>query len=218
MRPFVIHEVEQRSDAWHALRAGLVTGSAAPALLATRKRGTGELAVRRDLRHRLVCERLTGLSLDRSVPRTDAVLHGLDVEPDAVAAYEAATGQVVQFAGFLSHLTLKAGCSPDGYVGDFEGIVEAKCPGCTTHLTYLHGNGIPDEYYAQLVHALWLTGAQWADFVSFDPRFPEPLQLFVTRLERAWVDLAGYELAVRLFLHEVDADVRKLQPAVEAVA
>lgn len=217
---FVVHDVEQRSEAWHALRAGLVTGSAAEAILAVRKKGTGELAIRRDLRNRLVCERLTGLPLDRNSGHTAAMQHGLDVEPDAVAAYEAHTGQIVQRVGFCSHLTLKAGCSPDGYVGAWEGIVEAKCPGCTTHLTYLHGfgKGIPEEYYAQLVHALWLTGASWADFVSYDPRFPPELQIFVTRLERAWVDLAGYELALRLFLDEVDADVAKLQPVAAAVA
>jgi len=220
VKPFVVHDVDQRSDAWYALRAGLVTGSCAAPILAVRKKGTGELAIRRDLRHRLVCERLTGVPLDRISSRSDAMQHGLDAEPDAVAAYEAHTGQIVQRVGFVSHLTLRAGCSPDGYVGDWDGIIEAKCPTSTTHLTYLQGfgNGIPEEYYAQLVHALWLTGASWADFVSYDPRFPEPLRLFVTRLERAWVDLAGYELAVRLFLDEVDADVRRLQPAVEAVA
>lgn len=207
---FVIHDVEQRSEAWAALRAGLVTGSCAPAILAERKRGTGELAVRKELRHRIVCERLTNMPLDRTFRPSDAMTHGMDVEPDAVAAYEAATGQIVQRVGFIQHLTIKAGCSPDGYVGNWAGILEAKCPNSTTHLAYLQADVIPDDYYGQLVHALWLTGAEWADFVSFDPRFPEAWRLFIKRLYAADVNLASYELALTLFLGEVEDVIEAL--------
>lgn len=205
---FTIHPVEQRSEAWLALRAGLVTGSCANAIVATRKRGSGELAIRRDLRQRIVCEILTKQSLERSFRESDAMQHGVTVEPDAVAAYEAATGQIVQRVGFLSHNQLKAGCSPDGYVGPWDGVVECKCPAPTTHFEYVKANVIPEEYAGQLMHSLWLTGAQWADFVSFDPRFEAPLQLFIKRLRREDVDLTAYELALTMFLREVEADVQ----------
>lgn len=207
---FIVHDVEQRSEAWYALRAGLVTGSCAPAITAVRKKGTGELAIRRDARQRKVCEILTGVTAERDI-RSSSLTHGLDTEPDAVAAYEAATGQIVQRVGFISHATLRAGCSPDGYVGDFTGIVEAKCPNSTTHLEYLQANVIPEEYEGQLLHALWLTGAEWADFVSFDPRFhPEHLRLFIKRMHRDAAVIQAYELALVIFLREVEASVAKL--------
>lgn len=215
---FTTFDVDPRSPEWFMLRAGLVTGSCAPAILAVRKKGTGELAVRRELRHRIMCERLTGMPIERDLSKVEAVQHGCEVEPDAVAAYEAHTGQIVRRVGFVRHNLLAAGCSPDGYVGDWQGILEAKCPNSTTHLEYLQANAIPEEYLGQLIHALWLTGAQWADFISYDPRFQIPhLQLFIKRLERSAVDLTAYELAVSLFLTEVENDVAVLSRQAVAV-
>src|SRR5688500_8134096 len=49
-----IHDVDQRSYEWFALRAGRLTGSCAADMLATLK-GKAEAAARRDLRLRLVC-------------------------------------------------------------------------------------------------------------------------------------------------------------------
>lgn len=218
---FTVFDVDQRSPEWLAIRAGLATGSAAPAIVKVRQKGTGELKVRADLRQRIVCERLTEQSLDRSFQRTpDAIQHGIDVEPDAVAAYELATDLVVHRVGFVKHNALAAGCSPDGFVGQWDGIVECKCPTSLTHLEYVQAGVIPEEYQGQLIHSLFITGAAWVDFVSFDPRFPEPLRLFIRRLNRADVDLVAYELALRTFLMEVDkaeAQARALM-TVEAVA
>jgi putative phage-type endonuclease len=205
-----IHDVQQRTPEWHALRCGKVTGSAAHAILAIRKKGTGELAIRRDMRQRLVVERLTGIPANDLPYLPKDMQHGVDCEPEAFAAYEA-QGALVMRVGFVEHDELMAGCSPDGSVNDFEGLIELKCPSSAVHMEYLKADAIPEEYYAQLVHSLWITGAQWADFCSFDPRFPEPLRLFRKRLERSAVDLPAYELAVRLFLEEVDKEVHALQ-------
>ena len=215
---FTTYDVEQRSPLWASLRVGLLTGSAAPAMMQARKKGSGELKKRADLRDRLVTERLTGLPSDRAFRQTASMTHGVETEPDAVGAYEAATGLPVLRVGFVRHLTLMAGCSVDGYVGEWEGVIEAKCPDSTTHLTYWQDDVVREEYYFQLVHAMWLTGAQWGDFVSFDPRFQAPLQLFVKRLHRADVDMAAYELMVRTFLGEVDTAVEALQRRAAALA
>lgn len=211
-----IHDVTQRTPEWWALRAGRITGSCAEAILAVRKRGTGELAIRRALRERLVVERLTGLAVEESPYKGKDLQHGIDCEPDAFAAYEAATGDLVNRVGFVSHDDLLAGCSPDGYIGKWEGILELKCPASSTHIEYRKADVIPEEYKGQLFHALWITGAQWADFCSYDPRFTDPkLRLFVKRLTRNEDELMAYELAVRLFLSEVDADVAAMGPASE---
>jgi hypothetical protein len=104
-----------------------------------------------------------------------------------------------------------AGCSPDGHVREWEGLIELKCPESTTHLEYLQAGVVPEEYRGQIVHSLWVTGAQWCDFVSFDDRFPEHLQLFIVRVKRADVDIDGYALAASLFLSEVEKEVAEIR-------
>lgn len=208
-----ILDCEQRSPEWMAARCGKVTGSCAEAILKVRQRGTGELAIRTALRQRLVVERLTGIPIEDIPYKGKDLQHGIACEPEAFAAYEAAHREILTRVGFVAHDTLAAGCSPDGYVGNWEGVVEFKCPASETHLETLKADAIPPEYLPQLIHGLWITGAQWADFCSFDPRFTDPaLRLFTKRLTREGIDFAAYELAVRLFLSEVDKDVAAMRP------
>jgi len=206
-------DCDQRTAAWHAVRLGKLTGTGAGDMLTTIRKG--EAAARRDLRLRLVCERLTGASAEDSYISKE-MQRGIDLEPAARAAYEAATGHLVRPVGFVAHDELLAGCSPDGEVRGFTGIVEIKCPKSATHLSYLRTRTLPADYWPQVTHNLWITGAQWCDFVSFDDRFPPELQLFRIRLPREAVDLTAYELAARLFLDEVAhelADVQGLRAA-----
>ena len=48
------------------------------------------------------------------------------------------------------------------------------------------------------------TGRQWCDFVSYDPRLPEDLQLFVHRFDRDQERIDAIEEAVKQFLNEVN--------------
>jgi hypothetical protein len=128
----------------------------------------------------------------------------MDKEADAFAAYEAHSGNVVRRTGFLSHLHLMAGCSLDGDVDDFAGVVEIKCPMSATHFGYLKAGTVPSKHMPQILHNLWITGAAWCDFVSFDPRFPEHLQLFVHRVNRNDMDILAYSKCAEKFLEEVD--------------
>lgn len=215
---FTIATPDQRTPAWFAARLGKLTASRAGDMLAQIK--TGEAAARRDLRLQLVCERLTGVSSENGYVNAE-MQRGIDKEPEARAAYEAVTGALVQPCGFLQHEQLATGGSPDGAIDGYTGLVEIKCPKAATHLAYLRTRTVPKDYQAQITHLLWLTGAAWCDFVSWDDRFPAPLQLVIIRMKRDAVDLKAYELAVRLFLTEVDreyADVAALLPqASEAV-
>lgn len=199
-------DVPQRSAEWFALRCGRLTGSCAADMLATIK--SGEAAARRDLRLRLVCERLTGVAQEDGYVN-GAMLRGIELEATARAAYEAHTGLLVSEVGFLAHDDLLAGCSPDGLVED--GLLEIKCPKSATHLRYLRLDGVPPEYRPQVIHNLWVTGAAWCDFVSFDDRFPAPLDYLVRRVVSTDVDLRAYELAVRLFLAEVERELEAVQ-------
>lgn len=199
----IVHDVAQRSEAWHALRCGRFCASDAADMLAKIK--TGEAAARRDLRLRLVVERLTGHSQDDGYLNA-AIQRGIDKEPDARRAYEALTGNLVSEVGFVSHDTLKAGASPDGTIDTLITLVEIKTPKSATHLGYLRAGTVPTAYLPQLTHQLWITGAEAVDFFSWDDRMPEGLQTFLVRFHRAEADLAAYELAARLFLDECDRE------------
>lgn len=200
MRNFVIVDAEQRTPVWYHARLGKLTGSVAGDMLATIK--SGEAAARRDLRIQLVTERLTGQPQD-DVFVNAAMQRGIDLEPAAFAAYEATTGHVAERTGFLAHVTHQAGCSLDGHVGDFDGIVEFKCPKSATHYRYLKAGVVPTDYVPQILHNLWVTGAGWCDFVSFDDRFPLELQLFRVRVERDEKQIADYTQKALAFLAEV---------------
>ena len=204
VQPFTVIEAEQRSPEWFAARLGRLTGSRAADMLATIK--SGEAAARRDLRIQLVCERLTQ-TLQEDAFVNAAMQRGIDCEPLAFSAYESLTGNVAHRTGFLAHDTLAIGCSLDGHVGDFAGILEVKCPKSATHLGYLRGGKVPAAYIPQITHNLWVTGAAWADFLSFDDRFPVELQTFLVRHERNEQEIASYALAATLFLSEVAAEV-----------
>jgi predicted phage-related endonuclease len=204
----IVHACDQRSDAWHALRLGKLTGTGAADMLCTIKKG--EAAARRDLRLRLVCERLTGQSAESDFVSKE-MQRGIDLEGAARAAYEAATGHLVRPVGFVAHDDLLAGCSPDGEVKGFTGIVEIKCPKPATHLGYVRARQVPGDYRAQITHNLWVTGAQWCDFVSYDDRFPEALRLFIIRVPRSEVEAVAYEVMVRSFLAEVERELADVQ-------
>lgn len=202
---FTVVNVPQRTPEWMAARLGRLTSTGANDMLATLKSG-GEAAGRRNLRVRLMLERVTGKSQERDYV-SPAMQAGADAEADAVAAYEALTGTVLHRTGFLSCDDLMAGCSLDGHVGDFDGIVEIKSPLAATHLDYLKTGKVPTDYLRQVTHALWVTGAAWCDWFSYQPAFPEWAQIKLVRVDRADVDIDGYERMARAFLAEVDAEV-----------
>ncbi len=204
MSRFAIVDAPQRSDEWREARMGRLTGSVAADMLATIK--SGEAAARRDLRMQLVCERLTGVPQENGYVSAE-MQRGVDLEPVAVAAYEASRSVLVRKSGFLALLDVPAGCSLDGHVGQFTGIIELKCPKSTTHWRYMQHGKVPADYVAQITHNLWVSGAQWCDFISFDDRFPPALQLFVVRVPRDEAAIAAYEKAALAFLAEVARDV-----------
>jgi hypothetical protein len=179
------------------------------------KASRGESAGRRRVRQELVRERLTGRSHESDFCSA-AMARGIRYEPAALAAYEAETGTLVDQVGFLVHDALEAGYSPDGLVLCGEGIVEVKSPAAGTHFdTVVSGAKMPATYARQLTHGLWVSGAAWADLVSFHPDFGPSLRVSVTRVYARELDLEAYDRDVRIFLAEVDravAAVPRRQP------
>lgn len=216
MRSFLVHPAPQGSPEWLTARVGLVTASRAGDVLA-RLKGGGEAAARRDYRMELVCERLTGISASADTYVSADMQRGTECEPAARDAYEAHTGRLVSQVGLLVHPSLPVGGSPDGVVGDVEGLIEIKVPRPATHLRYLRAGGVPSDYLGQVRHLLWLTGAAWCDFVSFCPAMPAHLQLYVSRLTAGGAGLDDYAAQVADFLDGVDREVAALTPITEAL-
>ena len=199
--------MEQGTEEWFAARVGKVTASRVADVLAKVK--DGEAAGRRNYRADLVVERLTGKKTDGF---TNAAMQwGVDTEPQARMAYEASTGNLVDLIGFVDHPSIDwFGCSPDGLVGD-DGLIEIKCPNTQTHLDYIEGDQPPKKYIAQMQAQMACTGRKWCDFVSFDPRLPDGLQIFITRLERDNKYILAMEDEVVKFLAEVAHKVEQFK-------
>jgi hypothetical protein len=128
-------------------------------------------------------------------------------------AYELARGLDITESGFVYLKRIKAGCSVDGFLtdGGRTGFYEAKCPKSKNHYAYLMAGILPWEYRHQVTHNFWITGADFCEFHSFDPRMPEKLQSFIIRVERADVDIQAHEAGVLQFLIETDAEEKKFR-------
>ena len=224
-KPFTVYTVPQGSVEWKQLRAGMFTASRADDAFATTKKGDFT-AERKNLRSELALARLTGKPKEEGY-QSKAMRDGMAREAGAIRAYENIHGVIVRSCGFVRDNDAPIGCSPDGVIGDFEGLVQAKCPLQATHLASLQmmrrsrseevvtvrGNlfrtttlVVPDEYLWQICHELYVTGASWCDYFSYHADFPEPLRAVTIRVTREDVDLAEYAHQVRTFLDEVDAE------------
>jgi putative phage-type endonuclease len=198
--------MEQRSAEWHAARLGKVSASKVADVVARTK--TGYAASRANYMAQLVCERLTGKPTEGF--SNAAMEWGVEQEAAARDAYSARVGELVTEVGFIDHPTIKmAGASPDGIVG--AGIVEIKCPSTATHIEYLFEREPPQKYFYQMQWQMACTGADWCDWVSYDPRMPENLQLLVVRIPRDTDCITLLEKEVSEFLAELDVKVAKLK-------
>jgi putative phage-type endonuclease len=202
----------QGTPEWLAARVGIVTASRVADILSTTK--SGPSASRAGYMGELVAEQMTGVSA-APIFQNDDMRRGIELEPDAGFAYEIVTGAVIQRVGLVMHPTMKAGASPDGLVGE-DGLIEIKCPRTHIHIGYLEGGKPPLKYLPQMGWQLICTGRRWVDFVSYDPRMPDALQLFVARYEPSLEALKALEVEVGTFLAEVDAKVHALSLIAEA--
>jgi putative phage-type endonuclease len=197
--------MEQRSEEWFKARLGKVTASRVADILAKIK--SGESASRRNYKIQLVSERLTGEKQETYI--NQAMQDGIDREFYARERYVQQFGEVEE-VGFIQHPTLEAGASPDGMVGE-DGIIEIKCPMGTTHTETLMSQDVPSKYMPQIQFQLLCTGRKWCDFVSYNPMFPEHLQVFVKRVEADVDYQKELEVEVKQFLSEVDDVINRLK-------
>jgi hypothetical protein len=218
----ILETATQRDADWYAARVGKATASRFKDAIATKKQTEKQkkdnlpgdpMQAQLDYLTELVVERLTQQPIQRYA--TAAMQWGTEQEPAARAAYERVTGTSVEETGFVAHDVLLAGCSPDGLV-DWDGLIEIKCPWNTANHIETLLNGMPDEHRAQVQGQMWITGRQWCDFVSYDPRMPAELQLHVQRIQRDPGFIADLEAKVTSFLQQVGIQVEALRRLAES--
>lgn len=199
-------EIIQGSIEWLQIRCGKVTASRVADIVAKTK--SGPAASRANYMAELIAERLTGEPAERFT--NAAMAWGTDKEPEARSAYEFYRNESVREIGFVHHPKIDAsGASPDGLVGE-DGLVEIKCPNTSTHLDTLLGQMVPAKYINQMQWQMACTGRQWVDFVSYDPRLPESMRLFIKRMPRDDKRIDELETEVAGFLLEMSVKLSQL--------
>lgn len=207
-----ILKVKQGTKDWLDARAGKVTASRINDVMAKIK--SGEAAARKDYRIQLVTEILTGMPVPGGY-QSPEMLWGSEQEPFGRAAYEMKTGTMVDEVGLILHPSIdRAAASPDGLILEQNGGIEIKAPKSSTHIELLDSGKIPERYKFQMAWQQACAGLDWIDFVSWDPRLPAHLQLFIARYDRDPEFIELIESEVHKFLVEVESMVDRLSSRV----
>jgi putative phage-type endonuclease len=168
-----------------------------------------EAAARAQYKRELVIERLTGNTYDHYV--SPYMEWGQQQEKFAREEFTLRTGLPVTKIGLAYHPDIKwYSASTDGLVGD-DAILEIKCLTPMSHLDILMSGEIPADYHEQMLGGMDCTERSKCYFVSYDPRFPEPQQMFIKLFERQDAVIRGMRLEVTQFLSEVEEMLVKVK-------
>lgn len=149
------HNPEQNTAEWHRQRTGVITASRVGAIL-----GLSKYRTRDDVLRDMVREYHGAPSEFTGNAATE---YGQQHEPDAIAAFEAETGLMVDSAGFVPHPQHDwLGASPDGYVGE-HALIECKSP---YRAKYREAS---EEYRQQMQLQMACTGRHTCYFVIWRP-------------------------------------------------
>lgn len=208
-----IQRAEQGSAAWLYERCGYITASRFGAVISKTKAGK-PTAEREKYLMELVIERITGQPQDHFT--SGAMQWGIEQEKASRMDYEAQNGRIIEEVGFIKHKTLPmVGGSPDGLIGD-DGGWESKSPFNSANHIYTLLQGMPEEHIAQVQGLMWITGREWWDFQSYDPRLPEPLCRYIQRIPRDEKYITAMEQEIITFSAEVAAMTKTLADKIPA--
>jgi len=206
--------IVQGTPQWFAARCGRVTASRVADVIAKTK--SGPSASRATYMGQLIAERLTQ-TVQQSFTNA-AMQHGTETEPEARDAYAFRANVDVAEIGFIDHPAIAmTGASPDGLVGD-DGMVEIKAPNTATHIDTLLGQAAPAKYVTQMQWQMACADRAWCDFVSYDPRMPANMALFIQRIDRDDAFIKATEAEVVAFLRELEEKVAALRTRYEPEA
>ena len=195
------YDIEQGSPEWKALRLGIPTASEFDRIVTP----TGALSKQaRGYMCRLVAERFLRKSLDE-IGDMFWIKRGTELEPEAVLAYELATGSDLMRVGFCTTDDDRIGASLDRMSSD-GGAVEIKCPAPATHVGYLT-EGFGRTYWHQVQGQMLVCDLPWVDLVSYYPGLP----LHVERIRRDSEYIVTLHVALSQFCDDLDALTERLR-------
>lgn len=203
----IYKDIIQGSDEWFEIRKGKITASRIVDIMPGVK---GKyLASRKNYLAEKVIEILINESQEHFI--SEAMQWGIDNEPLARSAYEAITGTFVDEVGFIDHDTIQLlGSSPDGLIGT-DGGIEIKCPNTAQHLSAILTGNVKRDYIFQMQTLMMCGNLQWCDYISFDPRMPNNLQLYIKRFPRDEIMIAEIIMEVEKFKNELQEMLKKLK-------
>lgn len=193
------HKVEQKTDEWHHLRKGKITGTTLKAIMGTPK-------ARQEAIYEKIAERLT-VGVESEGDTENPMDRGNRLEPDAIAMFELETGKQVERVGFCEDETNPMiANSPDGLIGGDE-AVEIKAMGGKNHVKMWLTNKVPDEYEWQVVQYFVVNeNLKKLYFVGYNPDIPvHPLHIIEVKREDIALDIENARKSQEAFLQEVDS-------------
>lgn len=165
-------DVEQGSEQWLALRAGIPTASNFDKIVTPKKCELSKGAT--DYALRLCAEKLLNAPLGQVI-ENPWMERGKELESFAVRQYEWQREVDTFPVGFITTDDGRIGCSPDRLVlGKERAAVEIKCPSPHVHLGYLL-NGTNDDYKPQVQGQILVAELEWAHLYSYHPQMPPAL-------------------------------------------
>lgn len=157
----------------------------------------------------LVAERMCDIAVEHYVTRE--MQHGIDTEPVAAAAYAEKYGVRLLECEFMPHPEIEFfGASPDRRIANQPGLIEIKAPTTQKFLRWCAEGVVPDEHKKQMIAQMLCTGAEFVDFVAYDPRVPEKYRMFVRRFVPTEQEMNEVKFGVIGFLDDVEACFRQV--------
>jgi hypothetical protein len=184
-RKMIIYTMEQGTPEWDAIRLGKFTASIFDALMPTSRQKPDKWNdTQMGIIYQVAAERMAIPDEDDIEYPSRDMKRGILVEPEARAAYEMETQNLVNQVGFIEHSDW-IGCSPDGLIGESGGY-EGKAPKSKTHIKYRNEpTELEETYLYQVQGNLWISGREWWDLCSYDSRFvDEGKQLLILHIKR----------------------------------
>lgn len=170
------YDVEQNTDEWFSLRAGKIGGSSIGKIMANEGKAFGNPA--KDIAVKVVLERINGEPLLNNISSFH-LDRGHEQEPIARSLYEEKNFCEVYNGGFFEDGF--RGVSPDGLVSK-SGVIEIKSVVGHVQFATVKRDDIDPAYKWQCYYNLYVTKADWLDFVSYSADFPIGKQLFQKRI------------------------------------
>lgn len=166
----IVHDVEQNSEEWLKLRAGMPTASEASKLITSKGEPSKSM---KEYAKKLAQDMYAGKPVD-AWEGNKYTERGHEIEPESISSYEFIQDIDTAVVGFCTDDHQRYGASPDRFAGE-NGLVEAKClpkKHIDALLYYKKFGKCPTERVAQVQFQLLVTGKEWCDVLFYHPDLP----------------------------------------------